>query len=573
MEEWRVHSKKADFDRLSEKFHIDPVIARIIRNRDVINDEEFDKYLNGSMRDLYSPHLMKDMDKGVALIKDAVKSGKKIRIIGDYDIDGICSIYILYVGLKRIGADVDYEVPDRIQDGYGINENLINEAHNAGVEVIITCDNGIAAISQVEYAKSLGMTVIVTDHHDVQYEERDGKVTYFIPAADAVINPKQYDCEYPFKKLCGAGVAYKFICALYELCEIEASCTEEFIEFAAIATVGDLVDLQDENRILVREGLKRLSNTANEGLLALMRVTDIFGNAITVYHIGFVIGPCLNASGRLDTAKRSIELFLTKDRELAEKYAGELKALNDERKNLTDKAATEAINMVNDTNLKDDKVLVIYMPDCHESIAGIVAGRVKDAFYKPAIVLTRSVEGVKGSARSIETYNIFEKLLEAKSLLTKFGGHPIAAGLSLKEDNVEVLRRFLNANHGLTDSDLVRRIWIDVPMPLNYISYRLIGELEGLAPFGKGNEKPVFADRNLVIRQVNAMGKNNNYTRLKLEDKNGCVMPAVGFFDSAELKAAYNEGKTISCTYYPDINEYRGNKSLQINITGYKIEE
>ena len=331
--------------------------------------------------------------------------------------------------------------------------------------------------------------------------------------------------------------------------------------------------MQDENRILVREGLKRLSNTANEGLLALMRVTDIFGNAITVYHIGFVIGPCLNASGRLDTAKRSIELFLTKDRELAEKYAGELKALNDERKNMTDKAADEAIDMVNNTKLKDDVILVIYMPDCHESIAGIVAGRVKDAFYKPAIVLTRSVEGVKGSARSIETYNIFEKLLEAKSLLTKFGGHPIAAGLSLKEDNVEVLRRFLNANHGLTDSDLVRRIWIDVPMPLNYISYRLIGELEGLAPFGKGNEKPVFADRNLVIRQVNAMGKNNNYTRLKLEDKNGCVMPAVGFFDSTELKAAYNEGKTISCTYYPDINDYRGNKSLQINITGYKIEE
>ena len=572
MEEWRVHSKKADFKAISEKFSIDPVIARVIRNRDVISETEIDRYLNGTIKDLYSPHFMKDMDLGVELIRVAVEKGQKIRIIGDYDIDGICSIYILFKGLTRVGAQVDYDVPDRILDGYGINEALIKKANEDGVQVIVTCDNGIAAISQIEYAKSLGMTVIVTDHHDVQYEETEEGKKYILPAADAVINPKQEDCKYPFDKLCGAAVSYKLIEALYESFDIAIEEMEGLIEFAAIATVGDIVDLKDENRIFVKEGLNRIKNTSNEGLLALLRVNEVDKDKISAYHIGFIIGPCLNASGRLDTAKRAISLFLTEDREVAEKYAGELKALNDERKDLTLKATEEAIEMVNGSDMKLDKVLVVYLPDCHESIAGIVAGRVKEEFYKPTIVLTNAHEGIKGSARSIEGYNIFEKLLEVKNLLTKFGGHPMAAGLSLDRENLEPLRKSLNENHGMSESDLTRKVWIDVAMPVDYISFKLVQKMECLAPFGKANEKPVFADKDLTIRQVQSIGKNNNFTKMILQNKNGFTIDAVGFFEATELKKAYADKKKISCTYYPDINSFRGNEKLQINIIGYRIE-
>lgn len=572
MEDWRVYSKKADFNQIGARFSIDPVVARIIRNRDVVGDDNINKYLNGTMKDLYSPHLMKDMDLGVELVNKAINAGDKIRIIGDYDIDGICSIYILYKGLTKCGANVDYEVPDRIVDGYGINESLIDKAYKDGIKVIITCDNGIAAIPQIEYAKKLGMTVIVTDHHDVQYVEENGEKKYIIPNADAVINPKQEDCKYPFDKLCGAVVAYKFVLALFEQREIDIINAEEFIQFAAIATIGDIVDLQDENRILVKEGLKRIKNTENQGLLALIRLNELSAERISAYHIGFIIGPCLNASGRLDSAKRAISLFLTEDREIAEKYAGELKALNDERKNLTLKATEDAIRMINETSLSNDKVLVVYLPDCHESIAGIVAGRIKEQFYKPAIVLTKGSEGLKGSARSIEGYNIFEKLLEVKELLTKFGGHPMAAGLSLKEENLESLRRELNNRLDLKDETFVKKIWIDAAMPVDYVSFKLIKDLECLAPFGKANEKPVFADKELTIRQVQSIGKNNNFTKLYLENKRGFKIDAVGFFDATELKAAYANKKKISCTYYPEINEFRGNEKLQINITGYKIE-
>ncbi len=572
MEDWRVYSKKADFNQIGARFSIDPVVARIIRNRDVVGDDNINKYLNGTMKDLYSPHLMKDMDLGVELVNKAINAGDKIRIIGDYDIDGICSIYILYKGLTKCGANVDYEVPDRIIDGYGINESLIDKAYKDGIKVIITCDNGIAAIPQIEYAKKLGMTVIVTDHHDVQYVEENGKKKYIIPNADAVINPKQEDCKYPFDKLCGAVVAYKFVLALFEQREIDIINAEEFIQFAAIATIGDIVDLQDENRILVKEGLKRIKNTENQGLLALIRLNELSAERISAYHIGFIIGPCLNASGRLDSAKRAISLFLTEDREIAEKYAGELKALNDERKNLTLKATEDAIRMINETSLSNDKVLVVYLPDCHESIAGIVAGRIKEQFYKPAIVLTKGSEGLKGSARSIEGYNVFEKLLEVKELLTKFGGHPMAAGLSLKEENLEPLRRELNNRHDLKDEIFVKKIWIDAAMPVDYVSFKLIKDLECLAPFGKANEKPVFADRELTIRQVQSIGKNNNFTKLYLENKRGFKIDAVGFFDATELKGAYTNKKKISCTYYPEINEFRGNEKLQINIIGYKIE-
>ena len=534
MQEWRVYSKKADFQALGDRFGIDPVVARIIRNRDVIGDDAVDRYLNGRMEDLYSPHLMKDMDKGVDIISEAISNGDRIRIIGDYDIDGICSIYILFKGMKKLGATVDYDVPDRIADGYGINENLIKKAYDAGVKVIITCDNGIAAIEQIKYAKTLGMKVVVTDHHDVQYEDVDGVRHYVVPEGDAVIDPKQEDCEYPFKMLCGAAVAYKFIQCLYEARLVNKELLTEFVIFAAIATIGDIVDLQDENRIIVKSGLSLIKDTDNQGIKALMAINDLQPGGITAYHIGFVIGPCLNASGRLDTAKRAIELFLSDDREVAEKYAGELKALNDERKKITLDATNEAITLVDTTELSDDKVLVVFLPDCHESVAGIVAGRIKEKYYRPTIVLTRGEEGLKGSARSIEGYNIFEKLMERKELLTKFGGHPMAAGLSLDAANLLELRKQLNENHGMSADDLTQKIWIDVPVPVDYISEKLIEDLKVLAPFGKANEKPVFADKNLTIRQIQSMGKEGNFTKMVLENSRGRI-EAVGFFDSTEL--------------------------------------
>ena len=572
MQEWRVYSKRADFEALGNRYDIDPVIARIIRNRDVIGDEAIGRYLYGDMESLYSPHLMKDMDKAVDIIASAIRSNDKIRIIGDYDIDGICSIYILFKGLVKAGAHVDYDVPNRVTDGYGINENLIKQAYDAGIKVILTCDNGIAAISQVEYAKSLGMTVVITDHHEVQYDECNKEKVYRMPSADAVVDPKRQDCTYPFKMLCGAGISYKFICCLYESMGIGARESDEFIEFAAIATVGDIVDLQDENRIIVKEGLKRLTFTENYGLNALMMLTGINRESILAYHIGFVIGPCLNASGRLDTAKRAIKMFLSDTREEAERLAGELKELNDERKRLTEEAAAKAFDIIENSSLKEDKVLVVFLPECHESIAGIVAGRIKEHYYKPVIVLTRAEDGLKGSARSIEGYNIFEKLMSCSFLLTKFGGHPMAAGLSLDESNLEKLRERLNSNHGLSQEDLTEKIWIDVPMPIDYISFKVIEELKVLAPFGKANEKPVFADKNLVIQRIFPMGKNSNFTKMYLVKENGAGIEAVGFFSPEELIKAKEDNKRISCTYYPEINEFRGNRKLQICVTGYKIE-
>lgn len=571
MKDWRVYSKKADFDSISEKFGIDKVIARIIRNRDVEGMENIERYLNGGIHSMYAPELMKDMDKACDILLTCIKEKRKIRIIGDYDIDGICSIYILFKGLLFLGADVDYEVPDRIADGYGINENLIIKAHDAGRDVILTCDNGIAAISQIEYAKSLGMTVIVTDHHDIRYEEVDGEKKYLIPNADAVIDPKQKDCGYPFKLLCGAGVAYKLIECLNVKSGVDSEEVLKYLEFAAIATIGDVVDLLDENRIFVKSGLNKLKSTTNYGLCALIELTGIEKSNISAYHIGFVIGPCLNASGRLDTAKRAIRMLLTDDKGEAERLAGDLKSLNDERKALTIEATELAIKQVEEKYM-NDRVLVIFLPECHESIAGIVAGRVREKFYKPAIVLTKGEDGVKGSARSIESYNIFEKLLECEAYLSKFGGHPMAAGLSLEEENINPLRRALNEKSGLSDADLVEKIWIDVPMPLSYISEKVINDISYLEPFGKGNEKPVFADKNLEIISYQKIGKNGQYTKLTLKDKYNCAMEAIIFNECPDINEAYLNKNKLSCTYYPEINEFRGNKKLQICITGYKIE-
>lgn len=572
MQKWRVYSKKADFDAIGSRFNIDPVTARIIRNRDVTDMENVDMYLNGTLDSLHDPMMMKDMDKAVSVIASSIRDNKHIRIIGDYDIDGICSIYILFKGLKICGADVDYEVPDRITDGYGINENLIKQAHEAGVEVIITCDNGIAAASQIEYANELGMTVVITDHHDVPYEETDNGRRYIIPKAAAVVDPKQNDCRYPFKMLCGAGIAYKFIGCMVKKFQTGDSIMPELLQFAAIATVGDIVDLLDENRIIVKEGLKLIANTGNYGLNALMAVTGVSRESINAYHIGFVLGPCLNASGRLDSAKRALKMLVTDDRAEAERHAGELKDLNEERKKLTSEAVDKAVDMVENSSLKDDKVLVIFLPDCHESIAGIVAGRIREKYYKPVIVLTRGEQEAKGSARSIESYNMFEKLSECKDLFTRFGGHPMAAGLSLPEENIPEFRSRINEHCNLSEEDLTETVWIDVPMPLEYINEKLILELGGLEPFGKANPKPVFADKNISIRNIRAIGKDKQYTRMTITKDSGIVIDAVGFFPCTELETVYNKNGRISCTYYPEINEFRDKKQIQVCVTGYRVD-
>lgn len=572
MQKWRVYSKKADFDAIGSRFNIDPVTARIIRNRDVTDMENVDMYLNGTLDRLHDPMMMKDMDKAVSVIASSIRDNKHIRIIGDYDIDGICSIYILFKGLKICGADVDYEVPDRITDGYGINENLIKQAYEAGVEVIITCDNGIAAASQIDYANELGMTVVITDHHDVPYEETDNGRRYIIPKAAAVVDPKQNDCRYPFKMLCGAGIAYKFIDCMVKEFQTGDSVMPELLQFAAIATVGDIVDLLDENRIIVKEGLKLIANTGNYGLNALMAVTGVSRESINAYHIGFVLGPCLNASGRLDSAKRALKMLVTDDRAEAERHAGELKDLNEERKKLTSEAVDKAVDMVENSSLKDDKVLVIFLPDCHESIAGIVAGRIREKYYKPVIVLTRGEQEAKGSARSIESYNMFEKLSECKDLFTRFGGHPMAAGLSLPEENIPEFRRRINEHCNLSEEDLTETVWIDVPMPLEYINEKLILELGGLEPFGKANPKPVFADKNISIRNIRSIGKDKQYTRMTIAKDSGIVIDAVGFFPCTELETVYNKNGRISCTYYPEINEFRDKKQIQVCVTGYRID-
>ena len=572
MQKWRVYSKKADFDAIGSRFNIDPVTARIIRNRDVTDMENVDMYLNGTLDRLHDPMMMKDMDKAVSVIASSIRDNKHIRIIGDYDIDGICSIYILFKGLKICGANVDYEVPDRITDGYGINENLIKQAYEAGVEVIITCDNGIAAASQIDYANELGMTVVITDHHDVPYEETDNGRRYIIPKAAAVVDPKQNDCRYPFKMLCGAGIAYKFIDCMVKEFQTGDSVMPELLQFAAIATVGDIVDLLDENRIIVKEGLKLIANTENYGLNALMAVTGVSRESINAYHIGFVLGPCLNASGRLDSAKRALKMLVTDDRAEAERHAGELKDLNEERKKLTSEAVDKAVDMVENSSLKDDKVLVIFLPDCHESIAGIVAGRIREKYYKPVIVLTRGEQEAKGSARSIESYNMFEKLSECKDLFTRFGGHPMAAGISLPEENIPEFRRRINEYCNLSEEDLTETVWIDVPMPLEYINEKLILELGGLEPFGKANPKPVFADKNISIRNIRAIGKDKQYTRMTIAKDSGIVIDAVGFFSCTELETVYNKNGRISCTYYPEINEFRDKKQIQVCVTGYRID-
>lgn len=566
---WMVYAKKADFKQIASEYGIDQVLARIIRNRDICGSKDIDMYLNGNLNDIHNPHSMKDADKFVDIITKKIEEHKPVRIIGDYDIDGICSIYILFCGLKAAGADVDYVVPHRINDGYGINEHLIDSAINEGIDTIVTCDNGIAAYNQVRYAKDNGITMIVTDHHDVPFEIKDDKKVYNVPPADAVINPKQADCDYPFKLLCGAGVAYKLISLLYDRLGLDKKELEDYIEFMAIATVGDIVDLIDENRIVVKYGLKHIAHTKNTGLRALIEECQLDINNISSYHIGFVIGPCLNASGRLDTARQAIELMLCKDNEKAHNMAKELIALNNERKSMTEQETQKAIELVENTGLLKDRVLVIYLKDCHESIAGIIAGRIKERYYRPTFVITNAEDGAKGSGRSIEGYNMYEEINKCKNVLTKYGGHPMAAGLSLAISDIDIFRKMLNDNAILTDEDLIPKMWIDVPMPVSYANIRLVNQLKLLEPFGKGNEKPVFADRNLYVKTASVIGKSKNVLRCQLETEDGTYVPAVQFGIN-NIDDIPRAGMRISIIYYPDINTFNGIMSLQIIIKEWK---
>lgn len=569
MEKWMVYNKKADFQKIGSEFGIDPVIARLIRNRDIQDMKEIRSYLYGTLAEIPSPWKMKDMERAVQILQKKITQKKKIRIIGDYDIDGVTATCILLKGLKRLGANVDTYIPDRVKDGYGMHEQLIDKALEDGIDTILTCDNGIAAAAEIEYAKKEGLTVIVTDHHDIPFRDTEDGRIWIIPKADAVVNPKQNDCLYPNKNICGAVVAWKLIWALYERLGIDSDEIWDFLELAAIATVGDVMDLQGENRIIVKEGLKKLSSTSFEGLKALICVNNLEGAEITAYHVGFVIGPCINASGRLDTAARSLELLLADNMEDAMKLADDLYDLNQSRKAMTEQGKEQAIQSIEENNLGKDRVLVVYLPDCHESLAGIIAGRIREAYNKPVFVLTKGVDGVKGSGRSIEAYSMYEELVKCSDLLTQFGGHPMAAGLSMEEKNVELFRRRLNDNCTLTEQDLIPKIMIDVPMPISYLSKKLTEQLKVLEPFGKGNSKPLFAQKNLRAVGIRVLGRNRNVAKMLLIDENGIKMDAVYFGEAQEFVDFVQAHDTISVTYYPEINVFQGRENLQVVIKNY----
>lgn len=585
MEKWFVINKGADFAGIAKRFGISPVTARLIRNREVMGDEAIARYLKGGIGELYDPHLLLDSDRLTDILVQKISEQKKIRVIGDYDIDGVMSTYILYKGITRCGGSVDFQIPDRMKDGYGINDHLIEQADEAGIDTIITCDNGIAAIGEIAHAKSLGMTVLVTDHHEIPYTEERGERHYKRSEADAIVNPKQMECTYPYKNLCGAAVAWKVIQILYEKCDIAVEESYDFLENVAFATVGDVMDLTDENRILVREGLKRIHTTMNPGMRALILQNKLEPEQISSYHLGFVLGPCINASGRLETAKIALNLFLQEDVKKASEIAAELVDLNAQRKDMTAEGVELAMQQVEEGNT-GEKVLVVYLPDVHESLAGIIAGRIREACHKPTFVLTKSEDGVKGSGRSIEAYSMYEELCKCQELFTKFGGHPMAAGLSLPEANVEIFREKINACCGLTEEDFIPKIKIDIPMPVDYPDIPLVNELLLLEPFGKANVKPQFADKNLGIDRAVVVGKNQNVLKLTLKTERGKSISAVYFGDVEEFREYYgrkygeNEvqqaflGRTngirMSVVYYPEINRYQGNESIQIVIKNYQ---
>ena len=587
-EKWVVSAKKADFQAIGQHFGIDPVLARIMRNRGLTDLQEMNLYLHGTRTDLNDPHLLKDADLAAQILREKIKEKKRIRIIGDYDIDGIQSTYILYCALRRLGADADFVIPDRILDGYGLNEHLVTRASQDGIDTILTCDNGISAIDQIHLAKSLGMTVVVTDHHEVPFTEVDGVRREKMCEADAVVNPKQQACHYPFKKLCGAAVAFKLVQVLYEVFGLEESEADCFIENAGFATVGDVMDLQGENRILVKLGLEMLNRTTNIGMKALILQNKLTMGAIKSHDIGFRIGPCLNASGRLDTARLSLKLLLCESETEAAVLAEEIVELNESRKLLTMHAVEQAKEIAQQEEYVNDRVLVIFLPDCHESLAGIVAGRIREAYYRPTLVVTRSEHGAKGSGRSIESYSMYEELCKCEEYLTQFGGHPMAAGFSLKEADIDAFRRKLNEVCTLTEEELRPKVVIDVPMPISYITERLVNQLGCLEPFGKGNEKPVFADRNLVIERLRICGKEGRAFQMNVRNAAGVSMDAVYFGDAEDLLLPLAEkyGKVVAqdtlagrCvheaalhfTYYPEMDHYYETPRIKLRLTGVSV--
>ena len=581
-----VINKGADFKGIGNKFHIDPVTARIIRNREVIGDEEIHSFLAGTLQELPDVHLMQDLDLLVELLDQKINEKAKIRIIGDYDIDGVMSSYILYRALTRCGAQVDVAIPNRITDGYGLNRNLITEALECGVDTILTCDNGIAAIEEIAYAKEAGMTVLVTDHHEIPFKNVDGERIYMRSEADAIVNPHQKTCTFPYKDLCGAGVAWAVIVALYEKNNIEQREVEDLLEFVAFATVGDIMSLTGLNRILVKEGLKRIHHTTNIGMRALVSQCGLLPEQIDTYHFGFVLGPCINAAGRLDTARRALRLFISESPEEAAEIADELVVLNEERKEMTRQGVEEAKQLVEEGGYEKDPVLILYLPDVHESIAGIIAGRIRECYYRPTFILTKAEDGVKGSGRSTEEYSMYEQMCKCSNLLTKFGGHPMAAGLSLPEENVELFRKQMNENCPFRAEEIVQTIHIDVPMPVDYVTNALVEEFSILAPFGKDNPKPVFADRNLKISRMWVIGKNQNVLRMTLVSEQGRPLSAIYFGDieamrtylveqygTQEVEKAFHgreNNMQISIVYSPKINTYKDSETLQFEIQYYR---
>ena len=591
MSKWMVYGKKADFKAIGDRFGVDQVVARIARNRGNETEQDFDMYFNKTTDSIHNPALLKDSVKAVDILAKKIKDGRKIRIVGDYDIDGVCSTTILLKGLKAVGAQADYRVPERVADGYGININIIDEAIDAGIDTILTCDNGISAMEQVAYGKDKGLTIIITDHHSIPFELTDDGVTkhFLIPPADAVVDANQEECRYPFKYMCGAGVVYQLIRMLFMRVEYpdfefstgDTDCNfhnhlsdekkrllNELRQLAAIATVGDIVDLLDENRQIVKYGLSTMEDTDNMGIRALAEACQVDLGKLSSYHIGFILGPCLNASGRLDTARKAVDLLNTQSWDEAVRLSQELKALNDERKDITEKGFAEAVNLIENSSLLNDKVLVVYLPDCHESIAGLIASRVKERYYRPTFVITDSSDGAKGSGRSIEGYNMAEELNRVRHLLTKFGGHPMAAGLSLEKDRIDEFRKTINDNMNLPDETFIPVRWIDVPMPLGYVNYNLIQQINSLEPFGKGNEKPVFADRDLLVKNARIVGKNNNVLQLTLEDEQGNIFKGIKFNSSIDEVPV--TGQKIGIVYYPDINEFNGTRSIQFVISEWK---
>ncbi len=586
MEKWFIRNKNINYSKIAKDLNINEIISKILVNRDIYDYDQINRFLYPDIDKLYPPSLMFDLVKGAKIIEEAIDNNEKIRIVGDFDVDGVTSVYILYSSLKDLGAKVDYRIPDRIQDGYGINDDIVKEAKENDIKLIITCDNGIAAIDQIKLAKELDMNIIITDHHDLPYFEEEGVKKYILPEADAVINPKNPNCNYPFKSLCGAGVAYKLICYLYSLYNRDKEALK-YIEFVAIATVCDVVDLVDENRIIVKYGLDLINNSENIGLKALIDVTEA-KLPISTYHLGFILGPTLNASGRLESAYKALELFLCKDMNEAVDIAKYLKGINDERKALTIAGYENCLQQIEESNLNNCKLVLVYDPDIHESVAGIIAGRIKEAYNKPVIVLTNGQDGIKGSARSIEGYNIFEELSKCKDLLGRFGGHPMAAGLSLDKDNIGPLRDRLNSLSELTEDDFIKKIYIDTPLPIEYINYKLIEDISKLEPFGMGNPKPLFGDKGLKIRKMFKLGKNSNVIKLILESKNGHALDGMMFYDDGSfengiinkygedelrkvLSGNNNNNISLDIVYYPSINEYMGKTSVQVIIQGYRL--